>query len=314
MKNWIATKPLICFSLFALLIAFRDTLTHIFLSKQIDPLVVVFIFFFVTTTLACIYGLWTQGSVLIARDQETTSAKMGLGLVTLAVFLSTMYGIKFLGASIFSLIEHCLIPISTLLMAQQLLKEQVTKRMIIGITISVISIIIFLYPSSEITLGSGDKWDWYLGIVLAIIGSALTSLSSAYQKKLINFNYAFSEILFIRFIIPCFLVGGMILLGDIRFPSIYVCLQIAFYGCIFFALPLLLLFQGFVRSSLSRFSAFNILIPAITFIVGSILIPSEISRWSDPIVLLGVAGITSGYVIFEWDVLTNYLRSKASNG
>ncbi|MFN7685074.1 MAG: hypothetical protein ACK5QT_06645 [Oligoflexia bacterium] len=67
-----------------------------------------------------------------------------------------------------------------------------------------------------------------------------------------------------------------------------------------FALPLVFLCFGFVRSSLSRFASFNILIPAYTFVVGGVLVPAELLKLGDPLVLLGVTGMFIGFAVFQW--------------
>lgn len=308
MKKILTEKPLICFALFAFLIALRDAFTQLFIIKSVDPLIIVFIFFLITTSVAYGHSRFISRDLPIEKlESEGFVAKITLGVVTCAAFLLTVYGIKFLGAPIFSLVEHCLIPVSTLLIAYKLLDEKISRFMTLGMIISLLSVAIFLYSSTRINLSEMDQRNWYLGVFFAILSSLLTSVSSAFQKKLVNLKYRADQILYIRFILPTILVGVLILAEDKSFPSLSVFFQISILGLFFFTCPLLLLLQGFVRASLGRFSVFNILVPAFTFVVGSFLLEGEIEKWMNPWIVTGIVGIILGYIIFEWEAIRNTL-------
>lgn len=311
MKNWLSSKPIICFTLFALLIALRDAFTQVFIEEDYDPLLLIFIFFFITTFVAFVYSLFKKNSSSsIINKNESYTSKITLGLITFSAFLSTVFGIKYLGAPIFSLIEHCLIPIATLFLASSMLNEEISTTMKTGMTILLTSVFVFLFSSNDITNDSLNKNQWYLGVMLAVLSAGLTSLSSAYQKKLVNQHYRSDQILFIRFIIPTILSGILVVISDIRIPSLFSLVKISIYGFFFFTTPLLLLFQGFIRSSLGRFSPFNILVPAFTFIVGSFLLKNEFAKWSNPLVVLGIFGISVGYIVFEYSALKSIIFPK----
>jgi hypothetical protein len=81
---------------------------------------------------------------------------------------------------------------------------------------------------------------------------------------------------------------------------------VALFG---FTLPLVFLCLGFVRASLGRFSAFNILIPAYTFIIGPIAVHGEFAKLTNPWILAGIGGITLGYAVFEWTALRGVVRA-----
>lgn len=298
MKEWLSTNPGVCFSLFAFLIAARDTSTQIFLGKSVDPVFMLFVFFLVTVSSAFLYSL-SQG-INEPRPLENYKEKLVLGLITCLAFVFTIYGIKFLGASIFSLIEHCLIPVSTLLLGYQMFKDKISKTMLVGILFSVISLALFIIASQNINAIGIESNAWLLGILLAILSSLLTTISSAFQKKLISNSYKPYQVLLIRFSIPTIFLGSLLILNKPNFPSMLDISLLVVIGFFFFTLPLLLLLQGFVRASLARFSVFNILVPAFTFFISSIFIKDELSKWSSPGVVLGIVGITAGYITFEW--------------
>lgn len=311
MKEWLSINPGVCFSLFAFLIAARDTFTQIFLGKSVDPVFMLFVFFVVTVSSTFLYSL-SQVNVEL-KPLENMKEKIVLGFITCLAFVFTVYGIKFLGASIFSLIEHCLIPVSTLLLGYQMFKDKISKTMLVGILFSVISLALFIIASQNINATGIEPSAWLLGVLLAVLSSALTTVSSAFQKKLISKSYKPYEVLLIRFSIPTLFLGFLLLLSKPTIPSLQIILLLILIGFFFFTLPLLLLLQGFVRASLARFSVFNILVPAFTFVTSSILISDEFSKWSSPGVVIGIVGITAGYLVFEWNSIKPILIKSEKN-
>ncbi len=309
MKKWISSRPFACFMIFAILIAARDSFSQLLLDQNIDPFFMVFCFFSITSVLAFAYGkIFKLKTIPLA---ENFKEKALLGVITCSAFLLTLFGIKLIGASIFSLVEHCLIPISTFFLAVHLLKDNASKSMYVGIIISVVSVLLFLFAINDYEFIVFKK-DWIAGILIAVLCSLLTSISSIFQKKLLLKNHEPYQVLLARFTLPSAMVFVFLLLKGVEIPGFVNVLKIVIISIFFFSLPLLLLLQGFVRSSMARFSIFNILIPSFTFLFNSLLFDNEFSKWSNRWVLLGTAGILVGHVIFEWEGLKSFLsRSKS---
>ena len=141
MKKWFSDRPLVCFLSFAALIAGRDSFSQLFLDQNIDPFFMVFCFFSVTVVLALLYGSFNK--ISSQPITEGLKEKLLLGITTCSAFLLTLFGIKLIGASIFSLVEHCLIPIATFLLALKLLKDKANSTMFLGIFISLMSVVLF---------------------------------------------------------------------------------------------------------------------------------------------------------------------------
>jgi drug/metabolite transporter (DMT)-like permease len=320
MKSILERNPAICFNLFAILIASRDVFTQRLLLQSLDPIHVLFVFCLVTMSAALIFNvLFRRGSAitkLTSFEDETVYSKLLLGVATWLAFLATMFGIKFLGAPIFSLIEHALIPVLSLVLAARFLSERMNMRMKIACFILGIGLILFLTASIDGSDVSAINDLWLGGVVLAIIGAFLTATNSAFQKKLVTAAYAPDEVLFIRFLLPTFLMGILCLLNPKGAIPSDKLLDVGFIAGFTFALPLVFLCLGFARASMVRFSAFNFLIPAYTFILGPIAVQGELEKLKNPWLLTGIVAMAAGYLLFESDsILMTFRRnSKLQEG
>ena len=308
----LAAWPLLSFNIFAVLVAGRDAMTHKLLVESVDPLVMLFIFCATTTAVALIFNVARRGGSALrhAIDPEKGLIKSvaGLGIYTWLTFLACIFGIRAVGATIFSVVEHSLMPISTVILASRLLKESFPTNMKIGLAICTASVVVFLMASNDVASVASRQELWIGGILLAVLGSVLTSFTSVYQKRLIAKSYTPDEVLFFRFALPTVFMALLLPMADTSNLTAIVVLKLVFLGLFGFALPLVFLCFGFMKASLARFSAYIILIPAYTFILGPIFVAGEIQKLLHPGVAFGIVGILVGYIVFEWAAFRPILR------
>jgi drug/metabolite transporter (DMT)-like permease len=303
LKNVFVEHPLLSFNLFALLIASRDVLTQCLLLDAVPAYHLLTAFFLVTSCAGLLFNATLRGFSISKRLRSVgcrfVAEAFSLGTLTAAAFGVTILGIKLMGAPLFSLVEHALIPVFTVFLAAKAFREMLTRAMTFGLVMSGLSLVVFMSATlSNSTIADGESWA--AGIFASILGAALTAYTTFYQKRLINAGYSPDEVLFTRFVFPA--IG-------LSIASLWVepweftgqkLLNLAGVSLVGFALPLVFLCFGFVRSSLSRFASFNILIPAYTFVVGGVLVPAELLKLGDPLVLLGVTGMFIGFAVFQW--------------
>ncbi|MDA9951202.1 DMT family transporter [Oligoflexaceae bacterium] len=312
MKNLIAS-PALMFNLFAVTLGLRDVFSEIYLSKSYSPEIILFIFSAVTILLAYLFRVHSTKSLAPFSDIRRESRKdkvlfFNLGITTFIAFILTVYGIKLIGAAIFSIIEHSIMPISTIFLGVFLLGERFRKGHLLGILICIVGIVLFFLETTQIEVA--QRSNWFIGVCLSVICSYLTSLSSYYQKKLINNGVDLSVIMKYRFF-PTFLILGLTLffqkeMGVFLEPGRQSDLAaIAVIGVLTFALPMLFLCLGFVRASLQRFSAYILMIPIYTFILSALIIPNT-RDYSSPYVIAGITTVFFGYLFTE----LNYFRTK----
>jgi drug/metabolite transporter (DMT)-like permease len=241
------------------------------------------------------------GEVIDSKISPNRKEIILLGFFTWVAFLSTIYGIRLIGAPIFNLVEHALIPISMAYFATKLLFEKFSLQMRLGFIISSFSVLIFM--SRGIHLNAFiDGANWVCGILLAIIGSILTALTSVTHKKF-STQFEPEEFLILRFTIPTLALAAMLLLRQPTSITLMQLFQLVVTAIFGFGLPLVCLCFGFVKSSLARFSGFILLVPFYTFILGEILIGDTTSQLTEPVSIIGICGLIFGYVVFEWTSL-----------
>ncbi len=303
--------PFVCFNLFAFLIGARDVASQILLSEKIDPVFMLSIYCWTTTIAALATNiLWRGGSVFKSLPRQIRGQNFSellypvgsLGVSTLLAFLATLFGIILIGAPLFNLVEHALMPISTAFLAGKMFGDHVSVRMKTGLTLCIVGVFLFMGPSAFAIGNSHDSFFVYLviGLSLAVGASVLTSLTSANQKKLVSKNFSPDEVLFVRFSVPSLLLilySPLMNIPEISWTLMGKLIGVSLFG---FALPLVFLCLGFLKSSLARFSAYLLLVPAYTFFLGVALIPNEAEKLNDPFMLIGIAVILCGYIIFEW--------------
>ena len=306
MKKFFVNHPLLCFNIFAVLIALRDTFTQLLLLDNIDAFSILTSFFVVTTLAALIFNYCFGRSSIIKRLQNRQNGTLisifSLGVLTLFAFTATVYGIQMIGAPVFSLIEHALIPVAMLFLATKFLGESLSSIMKLGFLVSILSLVVFLFSTTK-SSSQETALIWFIGILLALLGAMLTAANSFFQKKLVQQNYTPDEVLFFRFVIPSLLMITVIPFRHASVHSSFNFEKITILSLFGFALPLVFLCFGFVRASFSRFSSFNILIPTYTFLIGPIVAKGELERLTQPMVILGVLGILLGFVMFEWPTI-----------
>lgn len=307
MKNFV-NSPVLMFNMFAITLGLRDVFSEIYLSKSFSPELILFVFSAVTIVLAYAFRAYQFRDLSLFQDIKTQSREdkilfFNLGITTFLAFIMTVYGIKLIGAALFSIIEHAIMPISTIFLGVLLLGERFRSGHLAGIIICIVGIVLFLLETTQIAVS--ERSSWFIGVCLSIICSYLTSLSSYYQKKLILNGVDLSVIMKYRFF-PTFLILAPILLFTGEFVQIVDVsnradiASLSLIGALTFALPMLFLCFGFVRASLQRFSTYILLIPIYTFILSALIIPHG-HDYSSPLVVAGIATVFAGYVFTEFN-------------
>ncbi len=311
-RSILETMPFLCFNIFAVLIAGRDIFTQKLLLQNIDPIFTLFVFCLVTTIVALVANLILREKPLVSNFYVKTHHQrkeiLLLGVFTWLAFMATIFGIRLIGAPIFSLVEHALIPLSMAYLATRLLQERFSLHMRIGLILCTLSVLIFIGAGIELT-DSTDGANWTLGIVLAVFGSILTALTSVTHKKF-SFHFEPEEFLILRFTVPTLALATMLPFSAFSPVTLVQMTQLAATAIFGFALPLVFLCFGFIKSSLSRFSGFILLIPLYTFLLGEMFVGDTTTHLQNPVSLLGIFGLLSGYVIFEWESLQK-MRGRA---
>lgn len=314
MKNFV-NSPVLMFNMFAMTLGLRDVFSEIYLSKSFTPELILFVFSAVTILLSYLFRAISFRELSLFRDmsqqkRENKILFLNLGVTTFLAFIMTVYGIKLIGAALFSIIEHSIMPISTIFLGVLLLGERFRSAHFAGIMICVVGIVLFLLETTQIDVA--HRTSWFIGVCLSVICSYLTSLSSYYQKKLIINGVDLSVIMKYRFF-PTFLILTPILFFSGEFsqfvdPSSQKDLaMLGVIGSLTFALPMLFLCFGFVRASLQRFSTYILLIPIYTFILSALIIPQS-HNYSSPLIVAGIFIVFLGYVFTEF----NWLKVRRS--
>jgi len=291
--------PTFCFILFSLLIALRDVGSSALLGEQkLHPLVMLKVFSITTTIVCGLILAKTKGlRELLKPIQENQVLVLKMGVSTTISFASMMYGIAVLGASLFTTVEHGLIPMFTVILAMYFLSESIKKQDFFGITLSLVGVQMILYPSldkNEINLNQN-----VIGVICAIIASYSTALNSVYQKKLLKIGYDTFSILSWRFLIPSIFLIVFTKAYHVEPMINTMIIKSVILGIVGFSLPLVVLLFGLKNSTLIKFSVFNLLIPLETVLLASVLYPSDLKSFQNVFVIIGSLLILSGVVISE---------------
>jgi drug/metabolite transporter (DMT)-like permease len=277
-------SPVVCFNIFALLIASRDVLSQVLLSEKMDPIFLLAVYCWTTTIVAFLLNLILRRASIAKSISQIFAAQpwnrstgrtvIALGALTLLSSLGTLFGIKAIGAPTFSLILHSLMPVSTAIIAGKMFGDQISRAMRRTLFSCLIGILFFMGPPAFATLesaGTQSTWILLVGMTLAVLSSVLMSLTLAQQKLLVSGNFFPDEVLFLRFFIPSILL--LLVVPFMKFPdfSVSLVMRLIAIALFSFTLPLIFLCMGFLKSSLVRFSAYLLLIPAYTFFLGLLL-------------------------------------------
>ena len=300
--NLVGPPAALSFGLFCLLLALRDSVSHLFLARSegtVHPVFMLFVYCTAASVYAWVFRiLRTRSFVFLGRFQELSSRQrwtfIKLGFATWIVYVVTIYGIRALGASVFNVVDYGGMPILTILAGVILLKDRPSWNQILGGIVGLIGLSMFFLAPQNITLPD----EWRLWLFIALFSPVFTSLCSAYQKEQVDDGMHPDEVLLYRFPIPAALMFCWLLVERPPMPWATVpgLLAVSFFGLF---LPLVLLCFGLMRATLSRFAAYLFLIPILTFVFGPLLVEGEWAKLLNPLVSAGIIMVLAGYAVSE---------------
>lgn len=287
----------IYFHSFAILIGLRDVWSGIILSKNLHPLTMLFYFSLFTSLFSLIISKLQKKDKVLKSFIEHSKLYLSLGIFTTLAFSGMMYGISLIGASLFTVIEHGLIPFFTFFMGIRLLGERVDRNHWAGIICAIIGVQLIFVPGLK-TETNQIEIMYLVGIILAILGSVLTAYTSVIQKKLVSCGQDSFVILFWRFLIPSvilFMANRIYgLPHHIEYSG-----EISVLALVGFTIPLYLLLKGFVKSTMISFSMFNLMIPLYTIFIAIIIHPKDLDKMLNAYSITGSLLVMLGFVISE---------------
>ena len=153
--------PNFYFHSFALLIALRDVWSSLLLSKNVEPIFMVLIFCTVTTVFSLVKVYFSLGikEGIINPFMENKLTVIKMGVTTALLFTGMLYGVRHIGATLFTTIEHGLIPFFSLFLALLMLKEKLEKHQVIGFVIALIGVQVLFIPSLQLSVLSATVRD-----------------------------------------------------------------------------------------------------------------------------------------------------------
>lgn len=287
------------FHLFVILIALRDVWSSLLISQKLPPILMLFYFCLFTSVLTFIVAARDGVEKIFSGFGNNKSKYILLGILTSTAFGSMMFGISFIGAFLFTIIEHGLIPFFTFFLGIKLLKEKVDRNHLIGFIMALIGVQLIFIPG--IQTSAEGKAQYIMGVVIATVGSLITAITSIQQKQLVDRQQKSFVILFWRFVIPTIVLGGYLIFNGVESFSISVKMlpQIFVIAMVGFTLPLYFLLKGFVKSTIISFSIFNLLIPLATIILAVFLHPKDLENMLNVYSMAGCLLVLAGFSLSE---------------
>ena len=289
------------FNFLCLLVASRDVFSHRLLAGAVDPLWMLLVFCCSCCLYSWIFRVIRTGKPGVVKpflklDLPHRFIFLKLGIITWLVYVATVFGVKYLGAAVFNVVDYGGTPLITLVMAFFMMGDKLKRSNLFGTIVALAGLILFFAASENIDVSS-QRW-WAIGLVLALVSSFTTSLSYVYQKKQVDAGLTPEEVLLYRFPIPALLMLVWCLIEPPHFElsSLLPLLAISFFGVF---LPLWLMCFGFMKESIAQFSVYIFLIPIYTFILGPIIVAGEFEKLTQPKILLGTLLVFAGYLIFD---------------
>lgn len=296
----------IYFLLFCSLLALRDGFSQVFLHEEgvnLHPAHILFVWCWTATVLAWVFQVYRRGIRDSAKSIATLERRqwiraIKLGVATLGVYLATIWGIKFIGAPVFNLIDYAGMPLLTMLAGLIMLKEERTVSTILPSIAGVVGVFVMFFAGQE---GRSEVTHslWISGIGLAICSAILTSYCIVVQKRQVDDGMHPDQVLLLRFPISALCMS--IWVAVIGPPHGWKVIgALVFVGAVGMFLPLLLLCFGFMRATLGKFSRFLLLIPLFTWLLVPILVEREVKRLGDPFIVLGATVLFLAYGLSEY--------------
>ncbi|MCA1565885.1 MAG: hypothetical protein LC803_09660 [Acidobacteria bacterium] len=297
------TKISITFAGFALLLAFRDVATELFLSTQTatkeKTLWLSFAVCATILTLSCV-RLLASGKFGLLKKLRTPGALRKatmLGLLSGGIYFGIFFIIGQLGAGVAGLIDAGLIPLATVTVGALMFNEKLGADFYGAFMVYLLGMIILIVTRNE------SIPFWLLGI--AVLPPVASALSDGYTKWLLdkkNSGLTRDELLIVRFS-PATLVLYVLasatsysLVPQIDDPLKTLAVAVAGGW-----LPLMLLCTGLGMAGMKKLAAWEFMIPAAAFL-GTLHRHPE--NMGTPMV--GAILILSGIVICEWKLISQF--------
>jgi drug/metabolite transporter (DMT)-like permease len=304
------TKVAITFAGFALLLAFRDVATELFLSTQTATKAkTLWLSFMVCGTilgLSCIRLLVTGRSGLLKKLRTPGALRKAalLGLLSGGIYFGIFFIIGQLGAGVAALIDAGLIPLATAIVGAVMFKEKLTTNFFGACAVYILGITVLMVTRNEfIPL-------WLLGV--AVLPPVASALSDGQTKWLLDKNNAgltrdellivrFSPAVLVLYVLASWASGSLMPQIDAPFKTLAVAVTGGW-------IPLMLLCTGLGMAGMKKLAAWEFTIPAATFL-GTLHLHVE----NVGVPMLGALLILSGIVISEWKLISRFsLRKKVT--
>lgn len=301
------TKATITFAGFALLLAFRDVATELFLSTQTatkeKTLWLSFAVCGTILTLSCIYLLVNGQMGLLKKLMIPGAMRKAtmLGLLSGGIYFGIFFIIGQLGAGVAALIDAGLIPLATATVGAVMFKEKLSADFYGAFMVYLLGITILMISRNEfIPL-------WLLGI--AILPPLASALSDGYTKWLLdkkNAGLTPAELLVVRFspaALVLYVLASMTsksLMPQIDDP--FKTFTVAMAGG---WVPLMLLCTGLGIAGMKKLAAWEFTIPAVVFLGTLHRHPEHMG-----VPILGAIFVLSGIVLSEWKIISRIKRKE----
>lgn len=295
------TKVTLTFAGFALLLAFRDVATELFLATQTatkeKTLWLSFAVCATILTLSCVRLLYRRQSGLFKKLRTPKALRKAtlLGLLSGAIYFGIFFIIGQLGAGVAGLIDYGLIPLATATVGALMFREKLSADFYGAFLVYLLGITILMISRNEsIPL-------WLLGI--AVLPPVASALSDGYTKWLLdkrNAGLTRDELLIVRFS-PAALVLYVLAsaTSESLVPQIddpFVTLAVAVAGG---WIPLMLLCTGLGMAGMKKLAAWEFTVPAAVFLGTLHRHPENLG-----VPMLGAILVLSGIVISEWRLIS----------
>jgi drug/metabolite transporter (DMT)-like permease len=303
------TKATMTFAGFALLLAFRDVATELFLSTQTTTkektLWLSFAVCATILTLSCI-RLLVSGQLGIWKKLMTPGAlrkAITLGLLSGGIYFGIFFIIGQLGAGVAALIDAGLIPLATATVGALMFKEKLNADFYGAFLVYLLGIAVLMLTRNEyIPL-------WLLGIaVLPPIASALSDGCTKWLLDEKNAGLTRDELLIVRFSPAALVLYALAsATSNSLAPQIDDPLKTLAVAVAGGWIPLMLLCTGLGMAGMKKLAAWEFTIPAIAFLGTLHRHPENIGA-----PMVGALLVLSGIVISEWKLISQLTMREVS--
>ena len=295
------TKVAVTFAGFALLLAFRDIATELFLSTQTatkeKTLWLSFAVCGAILTLSCV-RLLAGGQLRLLKKLRTPGALRKatmLGLLSGGIYFGIFFIIGQLGAGVASLVDAGLIPLATAVVGALMFREKPSADFYGAFVVYLIGMTILMVTRNEsIPL-------WLLGVaVLPPVASARYDRKTKLLLEEKNAGLTRDELLIVRFSPAALVLYALAsATSNSLAPQIDDPLKTLAVAVAGGWVPLMLLCTGLGMAGMKKLAAWEFIIPAVTFLGTLHLHPENVG-----VPMVGALLVLSGIVICEWKLIS----------